>query len=44
MWFGIVATLVLPVFVPPPSRCPLLTTVTAFLMGAVGGQMMDRSE
>jgi hypothetical protein len=46
MVFGIVATLVLSVFVPPPLDLPLLvalTAVTTFLVGAVGGQMMDQT-
>ena len=46
MGFGIVATLAFSVLVPPPLDLPLLvalTTVVTFLVGAIGGQMRDRS-
>ncbi len=47
MGFGIVATLVFSVLVPPPLDLPLLVALTAvatFLVGAVGGRMIDQTE
>ncbi len=47
MVFGIVATLVFSVLVPPPLDLPLLVALTAvatFLVGVVGSRTIDQTD